>query len=109
MKKILLFLSLVTLGTSFTFAGDFERMVRSISPEAILSMGLAGFLVFLGIILSYVAISYGIYLLSRKYAPKMHPAWSWIPVAQIYPLVAVTGQSLWWIAVILLGQFIPIL
>lgn len=60
-------------------------------------------------ILSYVATSYGTYLLAKKYAPKVHPAWSWIPVAQIYPLVAVSGQSPWWVAGILLGQFVPVI
>ncbi len=48
-------------------------------------------------------------MLAKKYAPKVHPAWSWIPVAQIYPLVAVSGQSPWWIAGILLGQFVPVI
>lgn len=59
-------------------------------------------------ILSYVAISYGIYLLAKKYESSIHPAWSWIPVAQIYPVVKIAKQPLWWIAVILLAGFVPV-
>ena len=57
--------------------------------------------------MSYVAISYGIYLLSKKYEPSLHPAWSWIPVANVYPVVKISKQPLWWIAVILLAGFVP--
>lgn len=72
-------------------------------------MGVGGLLVFVGILLSYIAISYGTYLLAKKYAPKLHAAWSWIPVLQIYPIVRVAEQSPWWIAAILLGQFVPVI
>lgn len=107
MKKTSLFTALLILGTTSVFAGDVENALKSIGPEAILAAGLGGFIVFVGIVLLYVAISYGIYLLAKKYEPKVHPAWSWIPVVQIYPLVRVSGQSLWWIAGILFGQFVP--
>lgn len=63
----------------------------------------------LGAILSYVAISYGIYLLAKKYEPSLHPAWSWVPVANIYPVVKISKQPLWWIAVILLAGFVPVI
>lgn len=108
MKKFIL-LSLIATSTTLTFAGGMERMIRSVGPEAIMAAGLGGLILVLGIILSYVAISYGTYLLAKKYAPKLHPAWSWIPVAQIYPIVVVSGQSPWWIAAILLGQFVPVI
>lgn len=52
-------------------------------------------------------MSYGIYLLAKKYEPKIHAAWSWIPIAHIYPLVAVSQKPLWLIAVILLAGIIP--
>lgn len=107
MKKLSLFVGLITLGTTTAFAASAEEMVRSISPEAILAAGLGGFIVLVGLVLSYIALSYGTYLLAKKYAPKVHLAWSWIPVAQLYPLVVVSGQSPWWIAAILLGNFIP--
>jgi Family of unknown function (DUF5684) len=107
MKKTSLFTALLFLGTTSVFAGDVEKALKSIGPEAILAAGLGGFIVLVGILLLYIAISYGIYLLAKKYEPKVHPAWSWIPVVQIYPLVRVSGQSLWWIAGILLGQFVP--
>ena len=107
MKKTSLFTALLFLGTTSVFAGDVEKALKSIGPEAILAAGLGGFIVLVGILLLYIAISYGIYLLAKKYEPKVHPAWSWIPVVQIYPLVRVSGQSLWWIAAILLGQFVP--
>jgi hypothetical protein len=107
MKKISLITGLILSSTTAVFAASAEEMMRSISPEAILAAGLGGFIVLIGILLLYIAISYGIYLLAKKYEPKVHPAWSWIPVVQIYPLVRVSGQSLWWIAGILLGQFVP--
>lgn len=72
-----------------------------------MATGVGGLIVLLGAILSYVAISYGIYLLSKKYEPSLHPAWSWIPVANVYPVVKVSKQPLWWIAVILLAGFVP--
>lgn len=109
MKKISLFTALLLLGTTSVFAGDVENALKSIGPEAILAAGLGGFIVLVGILLLYIAISYGIYLLAKKYEPKVHAAWSWIPVVQIYPLVRVSGQSLWWIAAILLGQFVPVI
>lgn len=46
--------------------------------------------------------------MAKKYAPKVHPAWSWIPFAQAYPLVVSAGQSPWWVAAILLGHLIPV-
>lgn len=84
-------------------------MIRSgIHPAAFLATGIGGLAMVLGILLSYVAISYGTYLLSKKYAPKLHPAWSWIPIAQIYPIVVISGQSPWWILAILLGSIVPV-
>jgi hypothetical protein len=68
-----------------------------------LTTGIGGLVFILGLLLSYVSISYGIFLLSKKYEPMLHPVWSWIPIAQIYPVVQVSGQPLWWIAIILLG------
>ncbi|MBP6921387.1 hypothetical protein KBB89_02465 [Candidatus Gracilibacteria bacterium] len=109
MKKFSLFTVLIFLSASFTFAGDVEKAIRSVGPEAILAMGVGGLLVFVGILLSYIAISYGTYLLSKKYTPKLHAAWSWIPVLQIYPIVRVAEQSPWWIAAILLGHFVPVI
>ena len=72
-----------------------------------MAAGLGGMLVFLAAILSYIAVAYGIYLLAKKYEPKVHPAWSWIPIVQIYPLVKVSGQPLWWILVLFLGILVP--
>lgn len=109
MKKFSLFAGLIFLSTSSVFAGDIEKAIKSVGPEAILAAGVGGFIVLVGALLSYIAISYGIYLLAKKYEPKVHPAWSWIPVAQIYPLVLVSKQSPWWIAAILLGRFVPII
>ncbi|MBP7773630.1 hypothetical protein KA071_00910 [Candidatus Gracilibacteria bacterium] len=106
MKKS--FLGLLMLSVcSVTFAGGIEDALRSVGPGAIMAAGVGGFIALIGVILSYVATSYGTYLLAKKYAPKLHPAWSWIPVVQLYPLVVVSGQSPWWIAGILLGQFVP--
>lgn len=109
MKKLALLASLLSLGTTSVFAGDIERALKSVGPEAILAAGLGGLIILAGILFLYIAVSYGIYLLAKKYEPKVHPAWSWIPVVQIYPLVRVSGQSLWWIAAILLGQFVPVI
>ncbi len=106
MKKS--FLGLLMLSVcSVTFAGWIEDALRSVGPGAIMAAGVGWFIALIGVILSYVATSYGTYLLAKKYAPKLHPAWSWIPVVQLYPLVVVSGQSPWWIAGILLGQFVP--
>ena len=111
MKKFTLFMGLIVTSTTltFAFAGEMGRMMRSVGPEAIMATGLGGLILLVGILFSYLAISYGTYLLAKKYAPKLHPAWSWIPVAQIYPIVVVSGQSPWWIAAILLGQFVPVI
>jgi hypothetical protein len=109
MKKFSLFAGLIFLSTSSVFAGDIEKVIKSVGPEAILAAWVGGLIAFVGVVLSYIAISYGIYLLAKKYEPKVHPAWSWIPVAQIYPLVLVSKQSPWWIAAILLGRFVPII
>ncbi len=102
-------MGLVATSATLTFAKDVEGMVRSVSPEAVMAAGVGGLFMILGVILSYIAISYGTYLLSKKHAPKLHPAWSWIPIAQIYPIVVVSGQSPWWIAAILLGSFVPVI
>lgn len=53
----------------------------------------------------YIGTSYGIYLLAKKYEPKLHPALSWIPVVNLYPMMKISGQSAWWI----LGLFVPLL
>lgn len=82
--------------------------MREIGPGPFLATGVGGFIIFLGAVLSYIAISYGIYLLAKKYEPSLHPAWSWIPVANVYPVVKVSKQPLWWIAVILLAGFVPV-
>lgn len=107
MKKLSLITGLILSSTTAIYAASAEEMMRSISPEAILAAGFGGFIILFGILLFYIGISYGIYLLAKKYEPKVHPAWSWIPVAQIYPIVRVSRQSLWWIVGILLGQFVP--
>lgn len=100
MKKILL---LSGVGFSFfTFAEGVERALRQIGPMPFLTAGVGGLVLIIGTILSYVAICYGIYLLAKKYEPSLHPAWSWIPVANIYPAVKVSDQPLWWIAVLIL-------
>jgi hypothetical protein len=108
MKKLFLGMLVLSLGTT-AFAGWAEDIIRSVGPAAIMTAGVGWFIVLVGLILSYVATSYGTYLLAKKYAPKLHPAWSWIPVVQIYPLVVVSGQSPWWIAGVLLGQFVPVI
>jgi len=108
MKKLFLGTLVLSLGTT-AFAGWAEDVIRSVGPAAIMAAGVGWFIALIGVILSYIATSYGTYLLAKKYAPKLHPAWSWIPVVQIYPLVVVSGQSPWWIAGILLGQFVPVI
>lgn len=108
MKKSFLGLLLLS-ACSVTFAGWIEDALRSVGPGAIMAAGVGWIIALVGVILSYVATSYGTYLLAKKYAPKLHPAWSWIPVAQLYPLVVVSGQSPWWIAGILLGQLVPVI
>lgn len=80
-----------------------------LAAGGLMAAGLGGLLAMVGGILAYVAVSWGTYLLAKKYAPQVHPAWSWIPIAQIYPLVAVSGQPLWWIAVIIIAAFIPVI
>lgn len=108
MKKSFLGLLLLS-ACSVTFAGWIEDALRSVGPGTIMAAGVGWLIAIVWVILSYVATSYGTYLLAKKYAPKLHPAWSWIPVAQLYPLVVVSGQSPWWIAGILLGQFVPVI
>lgn len=108
MKKLFLGMLVLSVSAS-TFAQSPEEVLRSVGPGAIMAAGFGWFIALLGLLLSYIATSYGTYLLAQKYAPKLHPAWSWIPVAQIYPLVVVSGQSPWWIAGILLGQFVPVI
>ncbi len=105
MKKLLLLLT----GTSFslTFAEGIERAIRQVGPMPFLTAGAGGLTFLIGALLSYVAVSYGIYLLAKKYEPSLHPAWSWIPVANVYPAVKVSGQSLWWIVALLFGGIIP--
>lgn len=39
-----------------------------------------------GVIGLYLCPSLGASLLSKKYAPTVHPALSWIPIVRIYPL-----------------------
>lgn len=82
-------------------------ILKQVGAGPFLATGVGGFIVIIGALLSYVAISYGIYLLSKKYEPSLHPAWSWVPVANVYPVVKISQQPLWWIAVILLVGFIP--
>lgn len=108
MKKIswLLIPALLWL-SSETYAMWLRDVLKQVGAGPFLATGVGGFIVIIGALLSYVAISYGIYLLSKKYEPSLHPAWSWIPVANVYPVVKISQQPLWWIAVILLVGFIP--
>lgn len=100
MKKLLLLGAGV--GISFlTFAEGIERAIRQVGPMPFLTAGTGGLTFLIGVLLSYVAVSYGIYLLAKKYEPSLHPAWSWIPLVNIYPIVKVSKQSLWWIVVLL--------
>ena len=68
--------------------------------------GMASFLfILISIISMYVGTSYGLYLLAKKYEPKIHPALSWIPGVNVYPFIKISGQSAWWI----FGLFVPLL
>ncbi len=108
MKKMLLFIPMLFVICDETYAMGIRSVLRQIGPGPFLAAWVGGFIVFIGALLSYVAISYGIYLLAKKYEPSLHPAWSWIPVANVYPVVKISKQPLWWIAVILLSGFIPV-
>ena len=46
----------------------------------------------------YCGLSYGIMLLGKKYEPQIHPALSWIPIVNLYPLAKISGRSGWWMA-----------
>ncbi len=59
----------------------------------------------IAMIAMYIATSYGIYLLAKKYEPTLHPALSWIPVVNVFIYAKLSGKSLWW----LLGLFVPFL
>lgn len=62
-------------------------------------------LVFLWAIGTYVANSYGLYLLAKKYEPLVEPAFSWIPILNLYVVLKLSQKSPWWI----LGLFVPLL
>lgn len=49
-----------------------------------------------GIIGLYLCPSLGISSLSKKYAPKINPVLSWIPLVRIYPLMKSLWISGWW-------------
>lgn len=106
MRKLLLG-ALISSISFVSFAESIERTIRQIGPTTLLAASVGSIILFIGIILSYVAVSYGIYLLAKKYEPSLHTAWSWIPFVNIYPLVKVSRQSLWWIAVLLLAGMVP--
>lgn len=76
---------------------------------SIIGIMIGGGLLFIGGIAMYISMCYGLHLLVKKYEPTLHPAWSWIPVANVYPLVKISEQPLWMIAVLLLGSFVPVI
>jgi len=69
-------------------------------------MGIAGLIVaiiwFIGV---YVSTSYGLYLLAKKYEPLIEPAFSWIPILNLYVIIKLSQKSPWWV----LGLFVPLL
>ena len=101
MKKIPLAVILFTASTA-VFADNIDKVIDTISPVSLATLAFGGVFLLVGFVLCYVTLSLGTYLLAKKYAPKVHPAWSWIPIVHIYPFVAATGQSLWWIAILLI-------
>lgn len=59
----------------------------------------------IGVLAFYIGTSYGLYLLAKKYEPKLHPILSWIPIVNIYVYARISGKSPWWI----LGFLVPLL
>lgn len=76
------------------------------NTAALASVGFGSLLFIVGALLAYISISYGIYLLAKKYSPSLHPALSWVPIVQLYPLLSVAQLSPWWM-LLLLAFFVP--
>lgn len=80
-----------------------------ITDNLVLINQLSTFLLFIfiipGIIGLYLCPSLGASLLSKKYAPKINPVLSWIPIVRAYPLMKSLWIPGWWS----LTLYVPVL
>ncbi len=110
MKKTILFILFLKNLSLISFADNLqniEAMMRRVDPKMFMNFGLGWIIFFVGLVFGYLAFSYWLYLLSKKFEPSLHPALSWIPVVNVYPLVKISNQPLWWIFILLLWWLVP--